>query len=176
MNYLRTFDRSVASAVGKLPGWVHPVMVAASFIGEPVSAAVILLGVMGATYMQKNMRLLLSEFVILLLLPLASIIKIVVHRDRPATLYVEHMWIKSYSFPSGHAYASFLVFGFLAFLALHYVSDPWKWPLVIALIALIFLVGVSRIYLGAHFPSDVLGGWLLAAIVLFVVIKFVVTL
>jgi len=149
-------------------------MVAASYIGSPASAVFILLFLIGTAYLHKNMRLLAGEAALLALLPLAAIIKIFTHRIRPETMYVEHMRFKTYSFPSGHAYASFLVFGFLAFLCIRHVADPWRWLFASLLVGMILLVGVSRVYLGAHFPSDVIGGWLLGGLVLFLVLKFIV--
>lgn len=176
MDFVRSFDRTVISIIEKLPGWVQPIMVGASFIGAPLSTACILLFLMGVAYTQKHTRLFVAELIILAALPLAGLLKVLTHRDRPETLYVENMMFKTYSFPSGHAYASFIVFGFLIFLCLKYVADPLKWPLAIMLAGFIVLVGVSRIYLGAHFPSDVLAGWLLGAAVLLLVLKFVIKL
>jgi undecaprenyl-diphosphatase len=176
MSFVRSFDRSIISTVQLLPDWVQPIMVSASFIGSPVAAALIFVAVMGVTYAQKNMRLLLAESIVLAALPLASILKILTHRTRPETMYVEKMLFKTYSFPSGHAYVSLLVFGFLAYLSVHYIATPWNWVVAGLLVAFIALVGISRIYLGAHFPSDVLGGWILGGFVLFLIIKFVAKL
>ncbi|GAC1387514.1 MAG: hypothetical protein NVS1B7_0770 [Candidatus Saccharimonadales bacterium] len=174
MKYIRDFDKSVVGYVGKLPHWVQPVMTAATYIGSPVTVALILLFVMGATYLQKNMRLLAGEAAVLVLLPVAAVIKLLVHRSRPATIYAQHMRFKSYSFPSGHAYGSFIVFGLLIYICFHYLPDPWRWIVSFLLALLILLVGISRVYLGAHFPSDVLAGWLLGALVLSIVLKFIV--
>jgi undecaprenyl-diphosphatase len=71
------------------------------------------------------------------------------------------------SFPSGHAVYYTGFFGFLAFLALTRVKAPaLRWPLVAAFGGLVLLVGVARLYLGAHWVSDVVGGYLLGGAVL----------
>ena len=71
------------------------------------------------------------------------------------------------SFPSGHAYTSVVIFGLLYYLAP--ILFPWRRavPLVrVSSLSLIALIGLSRVYLGAHWPSDVLGGILVGGIVL----------
>jgi len=65
-----------------------------------------------------------------------------------------------YSFPSGHAMDSFIAFGALAYIALR---QPWPWAarsaaLAIAL-TIVVLVGLSRVYLGVHWASDIAGAW-----------------
>jgi undecaprenyl-diphosphatase len=65
-----------------------------------------------------------------------------------------------YSFPSGHAMASMAVYGALGYLALAAGgSRRTRSYAALAAVVLIALIGFSRLYLGAHFPSDVLGGW-----------------
>lgn len=70
----------------------------------------------------------------------------------------------SFGIPSGHAQHSIAVWGGLA------ASFKKKW-LWITAILLIFLIGLSRLFLGVHFPSDVLAGWLIGATVLAVYLK-----
>ncbi|MFB9239886.1 phosphatase PAP2 family protein [Plantactinospora siamensis] len=67
------------------------------------------------------------------------------------------------SFPSGHSLGSFVAYGALLLVFLPAMRPRWRKP-AIALVALIvLLIGLSRIALGVHFVSDVLGGWLLGA-------------
>lgn len=65
----------------------------------------------------------------------------------------------SFGVPSGHAQNAVTVWGMMA----GFVKKPWAW---IAAIALMFLIGFSRLYLGVHFPHDVLAGWLIGAVIL----------
>lgn len=76
-------------------------------------------------------------------------------RSRPA-LWVSSLPETTYSFPSGHAMQSMAVACALLWLAWR---TPWKW-LVLALgLLFVALVGLSRLYWGVHYPSDVLAGW-----------------
>ena len=62
----------------------------------------------------------------------------------------------SFSFPSGHAMGSMTLAAVLALLAW---PSRWRWPVPVVAIAFAVLVGASRVYLGVHFPSDILAGW-----------------
>jgi undecaprenyl-diphosphatase len=71
------------------------------------------------------------------------------------------------SFPSGHAVYYTTFFGFLWFLTFTLVKPRrYRWPLLTLFGGLVLLVGVARVYLGAHWVSDVAGGYLLGAAVL----------
>lgn len=97
---------------------------------------------------------------------LNKVIKIMVQRPRPDITY--HL-IKQggYSFPSGHSITSLAVFGMLVYLIQKYVTDRKRANAltIVCSIPMIF-IGISRIYLGVHYPSDVLGGWFLGMAVL----------
>jgi undecaprenyl-diphosphatase len=67
-----------------------------------------------------------------------------------------------YSFPSGHSFTNFVFFGMIIFLCRRKLKNKTaaNW-ITVLLGCLVFLIGFSRIYLGVHFPTDVLGGWAL---------------
>ena len=68
-----------------------------------------------------------------------------------------------YSFPSGHSMVSMAFYGYLIYLIYRYVKNKYvKWTLIVLLSILICTIGISRIYLGVHYTSDVLGGFLIS--------------
>ena len=68
-----------------------------------------------------------------------------------------------YSFPSGHSMVSMAFYGYLIYLIYRYVKNKYlKWGLIVLLSLLICTIGISRIYLGVHYTSDVLGGFLIS--------------
>jgi membrane-associated phospholipid phosphatase len=101
---------------------------------------------------------------------LNALLKLIFHRDRPE-FAVEFITRHTYSFPSGHAMESMATFGMLAYLLLQDEQRPTQRRLLIAgTLLLVAAIGVSRVYLGVHYVSDVVGGyvagavWLLACI------------
>ena len=90
-------------------------------------------------------------------------LKYIYHRTRPTAYF--GMAPHSYSFPSGHAMCSFCFYGVLAGL-LSARTKPLGWRMLIwfAAAALVISIGLSRIYLGVHYPSDVVAGYLAATV------------
>jgi len=91
---------------------------------------------------------------------LNEVFKYVFHRTRPA---FEHPLVKlqTYSFPSGHAVAATVLYGFVAILLWSYISRRfWRVLIGAVVVALIAGVGLSRVYLGVHYSTDVLAGLL----------------
>lgn len=155
-------DKSVTRFVQSLPKQSRPIMKIASIFGEPVMSGLILvLAGLSAIFGHRPHEV--QAFVTaLVILPVASVIKLFVHRTRPDS-YIPSNRLSSYSFPSGHAYGSLLALGLIA------VSVDSILVTAFANVMILF-IGTSRIYLGAHFPSDVLGGWLMAVFALIFII------
>lgn len=90
--------------------------------------------------------------------------KAIFERERPEAL-IEYVKPLGYSFPSGHALASISFYAILAWLLTRSTrSNVVRATIWIACVALAFLIGVSRVYIGIHNASDVLGGFLAGAI------------
>ncbi|BCG98116.1 membrane protein [Mesorhizobium sp. 131-2-5] len=83
-------------------------------------------------------------------------IKVALHRARP-TENLYSGW-SDFSFPSGHSTENAVLYGFLAFLIAWRVRPAWGLPVALAAAVLVALIAFSRLYLGAHWFSDVAGG------------------
>lgn len=95
---------------------------------------------------------------------LNRIIKLLIQRPRPNTNLLMHY--SSYSFPSGHSSVAALVLGCLILLTWQVVRRNWvKITITTILVILVLAIGFSRVYVGAHYPSDVLAGWCLGTVV-----------
>jgi undecaprenyl-diphosphatase len=168
---LKTFDKSIASQVAKLPTWLTPLMMLCTFLGLPVVIVTMSFMLAGYYYWQDRKNLAAAFSLAVVALGANGILKLILHRSRPDTLYVQSMAIKSYSFPSGHAFGSMVFYGLIAYLAYQQFSQPFNSLVPVVLGLLIITIGISRIFLGAHFPSDVVSGWLLGALALVAIIK-----
>ncbi len=172
LDSLGPVDQAVYRAVSAL----HSPMFTAFFNGCTVLASALPLLVFSfilAAFMpHKEYRIpLLANLAFSVLLNLG--LKTFFARVRPtevAVLVTE----TGYSFPSGHTMAAACFYGFLIFLVLHSSLRPWLRRLITGFLsAIILLVGVSRIYLGVHFFSDVLGGLCVSVVYLVIYISFI---
>lgn len=86
-------------------------------------------------------------------------IKVVFHRPRP-TLFTPLVKESGFSFPSGHSLIAMVVYGLIGYFIMHLVKSRAARIAVAVITALIVLsIGVSRVYVGVHNPTDVLAGW-----------------
>jgi undecaprenyl-diphosphatase len=91
---------------------------------------------------------------------LNDVLKDFFHRTRPAPLATGIIAAQQFSFPSGHAMVSAAFYLFLAYLAWRLVvRRAWRAVLVSGLVVLVVLIGLARLYLAAHFLSDVIAGY-----------------
>ena len=103
---------------------------------------------------------------------LNTLIKVIIKRQRPNILRLIEQG--GYSFPSGHAMISISLYGFLLYLVLSEINNKiLKYCVSIILIFIIISIGASRIYLGVHFASDVIAGYLLASIYVIIFIMII---
>ena len=144
-----------------------------TFLGEGVSiASYCIIALIVSYYLKKkNIGLIIAGCVTFNSL-FSEVIKRIIQRPRPEILRLINE--SSYSFPSSHTLASVSLCGILIYLI--YRSDLNKSMKAISTIFLVLfpiLIGISRIYLGVHYASDVLGGALIAIILLLIEISII---
>lgn len=163
INLLSGFDQIITKIIRTpYPDWNHYQLFITKF-GNALTVIVVFLLVLAFLWWKKKHTELIwfaTNFVMVAGV-INPLIKLFVMRLRPTLphLVVEH----SYSFPSGHSAVSMILYGTLVFLLPTLIKKKEIVTLLQLLLAFIIVsVGASRIYLGVHFPSDVLGGYLLS--------------
>jgi len=110
----------------------------------------------------------LSSFVLI------AFVKVSVARPRPPYFFLDPAGIlqsiNQYSFPSGHVLFFVVFFGFIAYLAWLHQTGLARILVIAICSALVILIGPSRVYLGAHWASDVVGSYIIGILWLFVLI------
>jgi len=158
------YDSQIFSAVRSVKNPVLDVImllvtnIATLYIGVPIVLALV--------YLSKNRKLLADFFVALLIgIALTLLLKMAIARPRPEDIMNVGFWASATfsSFPSDHASTAFVMFGIIG----HHLK---KWKLWLYLLAA--LIAISRVYLGVHFPTDVLAGAFLGILVSQFAIKY----
>lgn len=165
------FDTAVRSAIH---AHANPaltiVMSAITHLGDPLTLAVLALFSF-AVFWHRGWKRGAAWIALTMAgaLVLDNTLKLAFHRPRPVAFF--GVSPRSYSFPSGHALGSFCFYATLAALIAHRMRDCQgrtnrlaRVVLGITAAALIGIIGFSRIYLGVHYPTDVIAGYIAAAI------------
>lgn len=169
MSKVNTFDEASIRLIAKLPSPSRGFFKLMSRIGHPITICCIA-GVIASIGLLNNApTVILGGVSIWITMLVSTMLKNLTKRSRPLTDYVAGMRVRSFSFPSGHTTGSTITFGLLAYYALRFLPTPLSIIAATILALIIISVGVSRVYLGAHYPTDVTGGWLLGATALTVV-------
>ncbi|AKG34562.1 phosphatase PAP2 family protein [Paenibacillus durus] len=160
-NYTAAFDERIIHLVQSAES---PALTSAAKTLSLVGSSKIVIGlslvIMAALFLffKHRLELLLFLWVGVTSNMLNTVLKDSIHRERPNI----HRIIEEpgFSFPSGHSMAAFSVYGALTFLLWrHLHSSAARVLLVAACFLMTAAIGWSRIYLGVHFPSDVIGGY-----------------
>ncbi len=151
----------------RLANWLHlkagpdltEALLAVTQMHAPAGIAVLAAGMAVYMALKREHYWLLA---VLLTMPAGMLLNVLLKHgfERPRPIFDQPLvMLTTYSFPSGHAAYSTMLYGLLAAYVAHRV-DRWHWRLASVLIcgAIVALVGFSRLYLGAHYLSDVLAG------------------
>jgi undecaprenyl-diphosphatase len=156
------FDNRLISLIqGQENATLTPFMKFFTDIGSGLPITIITIVIMVVLYAVLKFRWELLFFIGVVVgsALLNVVLKLVFHRARP----IVHRIVEAngYSFPSGHSMAAFTLYGVLCFLSWKHTRGAFARVMLIACGCIIIVaIGVSRIYLGVHYPSDVVGGYL----------------
>lgn len=107
---------------------------------------------------------------------LQKLLKNAFHRERP-DIALHLIQQGGFSFPSGHSMTVLVFYGMMIYLCRQKMNNRTAANIVtVLLFLLIFFIGLSRIYLGVHYPTDVLGGWAIGSFLLLLLTQAVFSL
>jgi undecaprenyl-diphosphatase len=159
----RRFDTAVLLWIhSHFPSWLDGPMRAATALGYYWVVASLLLLAASVFYLKSRK---VSAALLLIStvggIVLTTFLKAVFQRTRPE-LFDSGYAASFYSFPSGHATIAVGFYGTLTLLVAWGLEGVWRWAVVAVGIFLVLLIGFSRLYLGVHYPTDILAGFLAA--------------
>ena len=171
MNIINSIDTNVYNLITRIMSTdITTMMIFISYLGSAVTLITLSIAFIFVLKNKKNAGYIVLNLTLVCLLN--RILKTIVARPRPSVLRL--VVEKGYSFPSGHAMVSMGFYGFLIYLVcVNIKNKKVKYPLIVLLGLLILSIGLSRIYLGVHYFTDVIGGFIIAIIYLVVFIKFI---
>jgi len=136
--------------------WTDPFMIAVSSLGDSIVTGAVALTLLGWLVLRGHRRLALAAGSALALtaagLPL---LKLLVRAPRPVAMYAG---FDAFSFPSGHTSMAAAVYGLVAWLGAGALGQRWRPLVYLPALFWMLLMATSRVYLGAHWSSDVLAG------------------
>lgn len=161
-NELEPFDRSVTAwVVSFRSDSLTPFFRFMTEMGDVIGYIVISVAIAAYFYFRhRSWRFIVQTLLVLLLSTVCNVVlKRVVNRARPAA---EHLVsVNTLSYPSGHSMSAMAFYGFLIYLCFQMTMHRVvRTLLVVVLVFTILSIGLSRIYLGVHFPSDVAAGYI----------------
>jgi undecaprenyl-diphosphatase len=159
----RRFDEAVLLWIHTtFPGWLDGPMRVITALGY-YWVVLPLLMVAVAVFYRKGWRLSATLLVVSTAggMVLTTVLKSVLRRGRPE-LFDSGYTASFYSFPSGHATVAVGFYGALTLILAYRLRGFARWAVAAGGLALVLLIGFSRLYLGVHYPTDVLAGFLSA--------------
>lgn len=164
VNSIQQIDNRITLMIyGLRTDWLTPFFMTITLLGNPPTVVTLTIVLAAVAYYAQRKKPALSLWIIIAMaignLGLNPLVKNLIARQRPDEdlRLISEM---SYSFPSGHAFASMSLFGALIIIILLKMkASKWRTLLVAVISIVIVLVGLSRLYLGVHYFSDIIAGY-----------------
>ena len=168
---INIIDETIYNMIIKLLSM--PTTLIMTFVSHIGSATILIMLCVEFLIFLRDKKISLAITINLIIVYLTNVlIKTIVARPRPDVLKLVHE--TGYSFPSGHAMVATGFYGFLIYISYKKIENKALRNTIIAMLSiLIFLIGISRIYLGAHYATDIIGGFIIGAIYLIAFIKII---
>ena len=170
MNFISIIDETIYNLIIKMLNTnVTAVMMFISYLGSAVTLITLSIAFLLLFKNKKYPKFIILNLILVFIL--SRILKLIIARPRPQVLKL--VLENGYSFPSGHSMISAAFYGLIIYFIWKNVKNTkLKYISCILLALLILLIGVSRIYLGVHYATDVIGGFIIGFIYLVVFIKY----
>ena len=165
MDAVWTSQLGIVQALQGLGDWLTPIMLLLSQLGREEFYLLVMPGLLWSINADLGVRV---GLLFLTSSQVNALFKLALADPRPYWLGPEAKALSteaSFGLPSGHAQHSLTVWGRIA----AGVGKRWAWT---AALLLVFLISLSRVYLGVHFPTDVIGGWLLGGALLWAALRW----
>lgn len=166
-----SFDNSIYRIISNII--YGPITIIAKIITMLGSAYVIIpVCIISTIYFSRKKESIYIPINLIIIFAMNQILKRIIQRPRP----IENRIVEEtgYSFPSGHSMVSMAFYGLFIYLIYKNVKNKYiKWLLITLISIFIILIGISRIYLGAHYASDVIAGFCLSICYLTIFIKII---
>jgi undecaprenyl-diphosphatase len=162
---LTVYDKAAAEELHEVvreEPWTRTPLEVVSFLGKPIFFYVLVGGICIWLFVKAQRRII--AYLVTTGLGGGAVdtaAKVLVDRDRPDLEGAVHAFGRS--FPSGHSFTSTMMYGALLVAFYPRIPKPWKGPAIAGYVVIVAAIGFSRLALGAHFLTDVLGGVILGA-------------
>ena len=170
MNIINTIDNKIYETIIKmLNPCMTGVMTFISFLGSAITLITLSVAFIFLVKNKKYSKLIILNLIVVFILN--RILKWMIARPRPERLRL--VFEDGYSFPSGHSMVAFGFYGFLIYLIYkNFENKKIKYPLIVFFSLILLFIGISRIYLGVHYVTDVIGGFIFAFLYLLIFVKY----
>ena len=177
MGYNNMFEQADSAIMNSImvfrSEWFTKTLIFFTYLGNwQVIAGLAVIAIVILGFLRKKKEMIFLITILIRGVIIRTFAKLLFHRERPDasfSLILEN----GYAFPSGHAVISMIFYGMVGYFIYKLCRKTWqKIILSITIVTLIFLIGLSRVYLGIHWAFDVFAGWLIgSAILAFFIVK-----